>query len=169
MSENRNEVRAGAHEANPEQDAYDRPTRTEAALALKASGATYAQISKTLEYNSPTQARQAVERALASTVTEEDRKHQRYLAARAIDQLLLGCWGKATDPKNEEHLSAVRTALALVDRKIRLYGLDAPAEMVLYTPAGEEMAQWVAQMVESMTSGLPEEADIIESRVIEAS
>jgi hypothetical protein len=142
-------------------DTYDRPSRSEAAVALKVSGATYNQIAKTLDYANAGQARQAVERALAATVTVEERDKARYIAGRRIESLLLGVWGKATDPKCDEHLSAARTALAFVDRHIRLYGLDAPAEMVVYTPAGEEMASWVAAMVATMHSDLPDEVDVV--------
>jgi hypothetical protein len=147
-------------------DTYDRPSRAEAAIALKVSGATYHQIARTLEYANAAQARTAVEMALAATVTEADRTQQREIAARRIERLMLSLWGKATDEKNEEHLSAVRTALALTDRHIRLFGLDAPQQMVVYTPAGEEIAEWVAGMAEQVRGELPAEADIITGSVV---
>lgn len=152
---------------NHDLDAYDRPTRMEAAVALKVSGATYAQIAKTLDYANPTHARQAVERALAATVTVQEREHARYIAGRRIERLLLSVWDKATNPTAEEHLSAVRTALALADRHIRLYGLDAPQQIEVYTPAGEELAAWVEAMASRERPALPAEVDIVEGEVVD--
>lgn len=156
----------GLERLNPDLDEKDRKTRVEAAIALKVAGANYSEIAEALEYTSVDQARSAVERGLAATASEEDRSRQREIASRRLERLLRAIWAKATDETNPEQLSAARTALALVDRHIRLWGTDAPSEMVIYSPTAGEMEAWVARMAQQVRAGLPEEVDIIESEVI---
>lgn len=152
---------------NPDLDEKDRQTRMEAAIGMRVAGANYSEIAEVLEYATVDAARTAVERGLAATATEEDRQRQRELASRRLERLLRGLWKKATDEEHPEHLSATRTALALVDRHIRLWGLDAPSEMVVYSPTAGEMEAWVASMVQRVKGSLPEEVDIIEGEVVD--
>lgn len=151
--------------ANAEIAKRDDISRSEAAVSLKIAGATYAQIARTLDYPSVHTARCAVESALAATAGEDDREQLRYVAGRRIDRLLRSMWGKATDEKNPEHLAAARTALALIDRHIKLYGLDAPQEMVHYTPTGAEFETVLKQIYEKASGSLPEEADIVDVEI----
>ena len=154
--------------ANDHLDAPDRKSRQEAAVALRLAGATYTEVATALGYTSPALAREAVERALASTVDADDRERMRVLEGRRLERLLRGLWRKATDDANPEHLSAVRTAIAVIDRHARLFGLDAPQQMVVYTPAGEEIATWVAAMAQQVRGELPQEHDIIEGQIAAA-
>lgn len=151
---------------NPDLDVPDRKTRVEAAIGMRVAGANYSEIAEVLEYSSVEQARSAVERGLAATATPEDRERMREIASRRLERLLRGLWKKATDETHPEQLSATRTALALVDRHIRLWGLDAPGEMVVYSPSAGEMEAWVASMVSRLRSQLPEEVDIIDGEVL---
>jgi hypothetical protein len=153
--------------ANSDLDTKDRASRQEAAVAMRIAGANYSEIARVLEYASPTLARQAVERSIASTTgTPETREHQRFLESRRLERLLRSLWNKATDEKNEEHLAAIRTAVAIIDRHSRLNGLDQPTEMVVYTPASEEIQKWVAMVSAQMRSDLPDEDDILTLDVI---
>jgi hypothetical protein len=152
---------------NPDLDAPDRQSRTAAAIALKIAGADYSEIAETLGYSSVTSARSAVERGLAATASEEDRSNLRVISGRRLERLLRAIWVKATDPKHPEQLSAQRTALALIDRHIRLWGQDAPSEMVIYSPSKGEIEEWIAQMAHNVRAGLPQEKDIIEGEVLD--
>lgn len=156
----------GLQRLNPDLDGKDRKSRVEAAIALKVAGANFSDIAEVLGYSTVEQARTAVERGLAATATEEDRKLAREVANRRLDRLLRGLWKKATDEDDPEHLAAARTALAIVDRSIRLNGSDAPSELIVYSPTAGEMEAWVASMVSKVKAGLPEEVDIIESEVL---
>lgn len=137
-------------------------TRAEAAVALKVAGATYSQIARALEYNSVHQARVAVERALAATVGDDDRMQQRFINGRRLERLLRSMWGKATDEKNPEHLAAARTALAIIDRHIRLYGSDAPAQMVVHSPTQVEFNQVLSLIASRVVNDTPQELDILD-------
>lgn len=149
---------------NADLEETDKATRVEAALALRIAGASYSEIADVLGYASVSSARLAVERSLASTITEESREEKRRLIARRIERLTRAVWGKATDENHPEHLAAVRTALSLVDRYAKLVGADAPTEVTVYTPTVSEMERWIAEQASKMLSGLPEDA-VIEGEV----
>lgn len=154
-------------QANKDLTIKDRRSRQEMAVALRIAGANYSEIARMCQYASPTLARQAVERSLAATVGDESREQLRFLEARRLERILRGLWRKATDENNEEHLAAARTAIAVIDRHARLYGLDAPTEMVVYTPAVHEIEQWVTAMSRQVRGELPDEFDIIEGHAID--
>jgi hypothetical protein len=157
---------AGIERANEHLTAKDRATRTQAAVAMKIKGAPYSKIAKTLGYVSATQARQAVERALAESVGPGDRQQQRFLESRRLERLLQSVFKKATDDEDPEHLAYVRAALAIIDRHARLVGADAPQEMVVYNPSQREMDEWIATMVKQVHGEMPEEYDVIEGVAI---
>ena len=136
--------------------------RALSAVTLKVSGASYQAIARTLDYPSPDAARQAVELVLSETNDAQNRDVIRNLNGRRLDKLIRSVWGKATDQNDPEHLSAVRTAAMLIDRHIRLYGADAPTELVVHNPAAAEIETWVAQMAQQRLAQLPPEADVID-------
>jgi hypothetical protein len=167
---------AELEKANADLDAPDRVARGNAAVAMRIAGATYTDIARTLEYTSPTHARQAVERSLAASAGTEGREQMRFLEARRLERILRGLWTKATsdtimvkgqEVDNPDHLAYARTAIAVIDRHARLYGLDAPQEMVIYNPSGAELEAWVAKMARQVHGELPDEYDIIEGHAID--
>jgi hypothetical protein len=139
--------------------------RSDAAVALRIAGATYDDIAATLGYRSAAAAAVQVERALAKTVTPINREQLRDLAGRRLERMIRSAWPKAVNPDSPEQLPAIRTVRDLIDRHARLYGLDAPAEIVVHTPTTAEIEQWVASV---LTSAVPDviEADVVEAEVI---
>jgi hypothetical protein len=135
-----------------------------AAMALKIAGATYEEVAATLGYASEVEARESVERHLAVMARDADpkvREQQRALAGARIERLMRGVWKKANDPLDPEHLPAARVALALVDRHIRLFGLDAPTEVVVHNPTVQEIDAWVATVLGRSEHLALEEPDIV--------
>lgn len=152
---------------NPDLREKDRKGRQEAAIALRIAGATYTEIANTLEYANASHARRAVESGLAATVSKEDRAQMRFIASRRLERILRGLWSKSTDENSEEHIPAARTALAVIDRHIKLNGLDAPSEHIVYNPAPREIEEWVRKMTHNIVGSTPEERDIIEAEYTE--
>lgn len=135
-----------------------------AAVALRLAGASFSEIADTLSMVDARAARDIVEGELANG--EQDPQEREALRAEAgarIERLLRGLWQKATDPRDPEHLPAARMALSLVDRHIRLMGLDMPTEVVVYTPTTAEIDTWVAEMLTSAQTPFSEvvEADVL--------
>lgn len=156
---------------NPDLQAKDRMTRVESAIAMRVAGADYSEIAAVLEYGTVTAARQAVERGLASTVTEEDRKEMRTIANRRLERLLRAVMPKVVgqgENGSDEVLSGARTALAIVDRHIRLNGLDAPSTLAIYSPTDSEIKAFLTNYTQIATSHLPDEVDILEGEWTES-
>lgn len=134
------------------------------AVALRLAGANYAEIAETLGYHDAAVAQAAVENHLATIAaasTPEKREELRATEGARIERLLRSVWTKATTPRDPEHLPAVRTALALIDRRIKLYGLDAPTTIAVYSPTTSEIDAWVASMSAQQADLGIEEPDLI--------
>lgn len=146
----------------------DAPNKANAAVGLWAAGMSWLEIATALNYSSERHAREAVENAVASTADEETKiKLRRKMQAR-YERLIRAVWPKAIDGKNEEQISAVRAAADLMSRQAKLFGLDAPAELSIYTPTTVELERYVAELTAPQRAALPEEAnDIIVIDVVD--
>jgi hypothetical protein len=144
--------------------------RANAAVALRLSGASFAEVATALEYANAREARHAVEAALAAaqpdTATREQMRHE---ATARLERLLRGTWQKAIDPSDPEHLPAVKVAVSIIDRVIRLQGLDAPSEVIVHAPTAREIDEWVAKITSTGVDELRalEDPTIIDAEVIE--
>ena len=114
-----------------------------AAVELRVTGASYAEIATTLALADATEALALVERELASHLDHHSVDIARAEASERILTLLASVWDTATNVADPERLPALRLALALVDRHIRLHGLDRPTEIILHTPTAAELERWV--------------------------
>lgn len=141
----------------------DPKTRVEAAMALMISGASFSDIARMLEYESPARAKAAVERMLASTVGIEDKKSLRSIQAMRYETLLKSVMPRATNVKETNQLAYNQRASAIIDRIVALHGLNAPTQIQI-TPSDEYLEQYTLHMKQSLgldTDSDPE-ADILE-------
>lgn len=147
--------------------AVARQRKADAGIQMRLAGATWAEIASTLGYSSPRTALAAVERALAKQLdNDEDKERMRRLAGQRLDRLLRAIWPKAIDPDHPEHLLAVTKAREVIDRHAKLYGLDAPTEVVVHSPTQQELEAWVTTVV-AMSAPPVEEFDIFDADVVE--
>lgn len=144
-----------------------RTRKANAAIQLRLAGATWPEIAIALGYPTPRQALVATEKALEKQLTDtDDRDKMRKLANARLERLLRGVWSKAIDPESPEHLIALTKSRELIADHRKLFGLDAPTEVVVHNPTQNELEQWVARVV--MASGpLVEELDILDVEAIE--
>lgn len=140
--------------------------RANAAVSLRVAGATYGEIAETLGYQGAAAARDAVETSLSAKSSETDRESLRRTEGARLDRLLRGVWRKATDDTHPEHLAAVGKALAIIDRHSRLFGADAPQEIIHYVPTQEQIDAWVAQISAEHLPNVTE-ADIFQLEPVE--
>lgn len=158
---------SGSTGANGNSVSRARQRKSNAAVQLALAGATWDDIALTLGYPTARTARVATERALEKQLSNvEDRKQMRKFANMRLERLLRSVWSKAIDPDHPEHLIAVTKAKELIDRHAKLYGLDAPTEVIVHSPTQHELEQWVAK-VTTMVRPMVEEYDILEGEVIE--
>lgn len=134
------------------------PRAGAAALALRLSGAGYDEIADTLALPSAEAARVMAEATLAQRAWQDStgRERMRQENAARIERLLRSVWVKATNPDHPEQLPAVRVARELIDRLCKLWGLDAPSEVVVHAPTQNEIEAWVAGIVTERRSELIE-------------
>lgn len=144
-----------------------RERKANAALQLRLAGATWDEVAEVIGYPTAREALVATERALERELrTEESQKMMRGLAGKRLERLLRSVWTKAIDEKNPEHLNAVTKARELIAQHTKLFGLDAPTEVTLHTPAAQELEQWVAEVTKVNRPEL-EEADIFDAEILD--
>lgn len=129
-------------------------------LALWTAGANYADIAKQMKLRSPRIAMLAVERALSEMVDDHaDKSKLRRRMSLTLDRFLKAITPKAVDPEHPEQLAAVRTGLSIVDRFSKLNGLDAPTEVNIHMPSGEQFETFIALAARGAGIDVPENAD----------
>jgi hypothetical protein len=139
-----------------------------AAVQLRVSGASFADIATTLGLSKPRDAVRLVSNELARQAEEDtdERDRLRRETNMQLEACIKSVYRKATNPESDEHLPAVRTLITVLDRRAKLNGLDAPTEVLVHNPTQTELDQWVAMMVEQSMPNI-EEGDIIEGEIIE--
>lgn len=144
-----------------------RERKANAALQMRLAGATWNDIAEVIGYPTPRQAVIAVERALEKELsTEQSQAKMRSMAGQRLDRLLRSVWTKALNPESPEHLQAITKARELIAQHAKLYGLDAPTEVVVHNPTAHELEQWVATVVSAKSPPI-DEWDIFEGEVVE--
>jgi hypothetical protein len=125
-----------------------RHRKAAAALQMRLAGANWTEICKGVGYPTPRTAQVAVERALIRELHESnDRDKMRRLAGARLDRLLRSAWTKAISPDHPEHLAALSKAREVVADHRKLFGLDAPTEVIVHNPTQAELEAWVATVV----------------------
>lgn len=137
------------------------------ALALRLAGANLDEICQVVGFASRREAQNAIDKALKEELRSDPRNRDkmRNLANQRLERLLRSVWTKAVDPSNPEHLAAVGKAKELIDRHVKLFGLDAPTEMVVHNPDSGEIEAWVMAVMAKSQPDLIE-ADIFEAEVL---
>lgn len=141
--------------------------RAAAALQLRIDGAGWSDIAKVLDFDTPADARMAVEFALAQEAKSTESIDQiRFLEARRMERILSSLMRRATNPSDPDHLAYARTAMVVIDRHAKLFGADAPQQLnVTYNPVAGQIEQWVMNMARQV-HGEIQEADILDVEVI---
>lgn len=149
--------------------AMDAPTRAAAAVKMAVEGVSYTDIARTLDYESPAAAKKAVWGSIGDIEIDADEvKRKRDLMGKGLGRLLQSVMRRATNPHDPDHLAYARVTLAIFDRQARLYGLDAPTNLVVHTPTQREIDEYVATVRRlHLVAAGDEEADIIEGEVID--
>lgn len=139
-----------------------RSRKANAALSMRLAGATWNEIAVTLGYPTERSALVATERALVKQLeSTEDREKMRRLAGARLERLLRAVWPKAIDPDQMDQMVAVGKAREIVADHRKLFGLDAPTEVVVHQPTLTELEGWVSRV---LAVGAPQvvEYDILE-------
>ena len=141
-----------------------RKRKADAVLEMRLQGYSFEDCAEVLGYPDARACQTAYEKALQHNLNNDPqmRTKMRDLAGRRLDRLLRAVMDKALDEDNAEQMVAHQRALAVVDRHIKLYGLDAPSEHIVHTPTASEIDKWVAEAVR-YKHGEIEEDDIFDA------
>lgn len=136
--------------------------RALAAVRLWLSGASHATIARELGYASAESVRDVIEKALADSVkTAEDIPRARAVRRRQLEELVKVCMPTAMNPKHKDHRNYVHTVASLVDRLVKLDGLDAPVQVKMeHSVSHDAIRQWVEKAAPILGAPAPQEASI---------
>ena len=99
--------------------------RASEAVRLRSQKLTYDEIAKRCGYASAGSCRKAIMRELQRVIVA-DVETLRSEESVALDALQAECWTLFEDKENKGRLFAVDRILAIMERRARLFGLDAP-------------------------------------------
>ena len=138
-------------------------SQAESAVALVLSGASLSDVVRVLKFKSQGDAKRVIERTLASTVTVDEKKYLQMVATQRYEKLLKSVMTRATNPKESNQLAYNQRAQSIIDRLVKLQGLEAPTQVQI-SPSDEFLASYANKFKESLglDSNVPQEADILE-------
>lgn len=102
----------------------DERVRAQKALDLRLAGMTYAAIAESLDYADPSGPRKAVD-GLLRKVEHEGVADLRQVEGHRLDRLQRAVWVNAVGG----NLDAIKTVLSIMDRRAKLFGLNAPVAL----------------------------------------
>lgn len=145
-----------------------RHRKQNAALQLSLAQVGWDEIAEAVGYPTARAARVAVEQALEREWKEDPqtKERMRRMAGQQFSRMIRAIWKKAMDPEHPEQLAAQRELRTNIQAYSKLYGLDAPSEMIVHTPTREELEEWVTLATATKATVL-EEDDIFDVEVIE--
>jgi|SRR5262245_10140153 len=143
-----------------------RSRKAAAGLQMRLAGATWTEIAVALGYPTERSALVAVERALVKQLeTTEDREKMRRLAGARLERLIRAAWPTAIDPNHPDQLVALSKCREVVADHRKLFGLDAPTEVVVHQPTLTELEGWVSRVLAVNTPQVIE-YDILDGDVV---
>ncbi|MGB3893772.1 MAG: hypothetical protein WA942_05890 [Mycolicibacter sinensis] len=123
------------------------------ALALRREGLSYRAIAEQLDWGDESSARYAVTRLLDRTEAEEVAE-MRYIEGERLDELQRTHWAAALSGD----LDAAKMVLKVMERRARLFGLDAPSKVAVEQMSSIEFAEQFVELVGRMDSRMLAEA-----------
>lgn len=145
-----------------------RQRKANAAIQMRLAGASWSEIALTLGYPTPRTALVSVEKALEKELNSHgDRDAMRRLAGARLERMLRSVWAKAMDPDHPEHLMAITKAREVVAQHAKLFGLDAPTEVVVHNPTRAELETWVSMVLSGQRSQVVE-YDVVDGEVVDS-
>jgi hypothetical protein len=143
-----------------------RERKANASLDMALHGANWDVIAEVMGYPTARAAKVAVELALERNLSTVDKQKLRLMVHGRLNVLLSSVAPKATDPEHAEHLAAAGRYREIVADQRRLWGLDAPQEILVTNPTQREIDDWVGVAV---SKGVPDvrEDDIVDGEVVE--
>ena len=130
--------------------------RQAAAMELRGKGYTFEKIAEELGYRGPSGAFRAVSAGLDKTL-REPAASLRVLESERLDRLLEGVWKKAA----AGNVQGVRAVLAILERRAKLWGLDAPTRYEMSQVLASADGAKVCEAIMGALKPWPEAAEAV--------
>lgn len=143
-----------------------RDRKANAALDMALHGANWDQIAEVIGYPTARAAKVAVELALEKNLSTVDKQKMRLLIQGRYNAMVQSVATKALDEDHPEHLAALGRYREITADVRRMWGLDAPQEVLISNPTEREINDWVGLTI-SQSMPEVEEDDIVEGEVVE--
>lgn len=143
-----------------------RDRKANASLDMALHGANWDQIAEVMGYPTPRAAKVAVELALEKNLSTVDKQKMRLLIQGRYNAMVASVAGKALDEEHPEHLAALGRYREITADVRRMWGLDAPQEVLITNPTEREINEWVGLTVSQSMPDV-EEDDIVDVELVE--
>ncbi|TYQ11601.1 UNVERIFIED_ORG: hypothetical protein L601_001500000150 [Gordonia westfalica J30] len=144
----------------PDVPTTDERTRAAAALELRRTGLPYHAIADRLGYADESGARKAVTRLLDRREAEGVAE-LRAVEGDRLDALQAAAWDAAV----AGDLDAIKTVLSVIDRRCRLFGLNAPMPVAVAAAVGISDVGW-AEQIAGLLSKLETPEEVVEALAV---
>ncbi|QOC55999.1 helix-turn-helix DNA binding domain protein [Gordonia phage Clown] len=123
-------------------------------------GKKYVDIAKEVGFRDPTSARKAVERAIARRRKERDElaDEAATIVLEQLGMLLATDMPAALNPQHPDHFKAVDSVLRVLDRRVKLEGLDKPIQVEATVRVKDELDDEIAALARKLKSQAPADA-----------
>ena len=142
-----------------------RQRKANAAYRMALSGANWKQIARVCGYPTERAAKVAVEQMLEKRLDPSDKQHLRLMVSARLDTMLRGIWAKATDQDSPDQLAAVQRVREIVADYRKVWGVDAPQEVLITNPTQRDIDTFVAGVVQHQLPPV-DNADIVEADIL---
>lgn len=115
------------------------------ALALRREGLPYREIAERLEWTNEASARSAVTRLL-TRIEYDEVAELRAVEGERLDELQRAVWAAAISGDAD----AIKSVLAIMARRARLFGLDLPAKVAVAEISSVDFAEQVVELVSAL-------------------
>lgn len=145
-------------------------SRHKAAAILLVNGMDVEAITQMLDYPDEATCQKDLERAVADIGMDSwDKAAMRRIMSARLEQ----AWKIGITNANRRGYpareAALSNAIRAAERLIKLYGLDAPAEMIVHNATTEQINAWIQSMMAERVAQYPQEVDVVQGKVVSSS
>jgi hypothetical protein len=144
--------------------------KSTAAAILLVNGMDIPAITQMLEYDSEAACSKDIETAIATIGLDSfDKAQLRQIMGARLEQAWKVGITNASRRGYPAREAALANAIRAAEKIIKLYGLDAPTEMVVHTATTEQINAWIQSMMAERVAQYPQEVDVVQGTVVPAS
>lgn len=140
-------------------------TKGRAAGVMLVAGSSPDYIAEVLGFSSGAAARRQAMKALSEALDFTDKEAIKDLLGSRLEALFRSAFRRAQDPRYKNPDAAMNSALSIIDRQMKLFGVAAPTTVMVGTATDAEIRDFVTRVAAEKMAALPKEKDVIRGEV----